>query len=59
MFRKMEESSDNIIGFLAIGNFDKADFEALSTEVQAVIDEHGSARLLVDLQQFISEELSA
>ena len=59
MFRKMDESSGNIIGFLAIGNFDKADFETLSTEVQAAIDEYGSARLLLDLQQFISEELSA
>ena len=59
MFRKMDESSGNIIGFLAIGNFEKADFETLSNEVQAVIDEHGSARLLIDLQQFISEETSA
>lgn len=59
MFRKMEESSGNIIGFLAIGNFDEADFDALSAEVQAVIDAYGSARLLIDLQQFVSEKLSA
>ena len=59
MFRKMSESSGNTIGFSAIGNLESEDFATLSKEVQAVSDEAGSARLLIDLQQFVSEELSA
>lgn len=59
MIRKMSESSGNTIGFLAIGNLEKEDFDTLSKEVQAAIDEFGSARLLIDLQQFVSEEVSA
>ena len=59
MFRKLDESSGNCVGFLAIGNIEKEDFAFLSKEVQTIIDEFGTARLLIDFQQYVSEYFSA
>jgi hypothetical protein len=39
MLKNMDESADNVIGFQAMGNFDKADFASLTKEVQ-VAKEH-------------------
>jgi hypothetical protein len=55
----MRESSGNIVGYQAIGNLDKYDYAALTKEVQALIDEYDSASLLLDLQDYLFEDMSA
>ena len=59
MLKKMYESSGNVIGFQAIGNLAKEDFVTLAEEVRAVIDNNGSARLLIDFEMYVHEKTSA
>ena len=58
MLKKMDESAVNVIGFQVIGALEKADFATLTEEVQTAIDKAGSARLLLDFQMYVSENVS-
>ena len=58
MLKKMDESVGNVLGFQIIGVLEKADFATLTEEVQTAIDEAGSARLLLDFQMYVSENVS-
>jgi hypothetical protein len=59
MFEKMSESAGNVVGFHVSGHITKKDYQALTPEVQALIDHEGSIGLLLDLEQFKWEDVNA
>lgn len=59
MFKKMDESAGNVLGYQVIGDISKEDYATLVPEVQAVVDEQGSVKLLLDMEQFKSEKPEA
>lgn len=59
MLQKMSESSGNIIGFQVSDHVTKEDYATLMPEVQALVDHEGSIGLLLDLEQFKWEDVSA
>jgi hypothetical protein len=59
MITKLAESSGKAVGFQATGQITAQDYEQLTSEVQALVDEAGSIGLLLDLEGFQSEAPSA
>ncbi len=59
MIEKMSESSGSVIGYRVSGHVTKEDYAVLTPEVQALVDKEGSIRLLLDLENFKWEEVSA
>lgn len=59
MIEKMDKSKGKLLGFRLIGDVTKADYEVLVPEVQRVIDQEGSASLLIDLEDFRWEKIEA
>ena len=59
MIEKMSESSGNVIGYRVSGHVTKEDYAVLTPEVQALVDKEGSIGLLLDLENFKWEEVSA
>ena len=59
MFEKMSQSAGNILGYEAKGMIRKEDYAALTTDVEALLQQEDSIRLLLDLEGFEGEEIKA
>lgn len=59
MIEKMSESSGNVVGYRVSSHVTKEDYAAMTPEVQALVDKEGSIGLLLDLENFKWEEVSA
>ena len=59
MFEKMEESAENVVGYRVVGRITKDDYQALTPEVEALVKQEESIRLLLDMEQFKWEEVNA
>ncbi|MCP4359733.1 MAG: STAS/SEC14 domain-containing protein [Chloroflexi bacterium] len=56
MIEKLNESSGDVLGYKLIGKIGKVDYEVLIPEVEAVLTEYGSGRLLLDMTEFKREK---
>ncbi|NNU26968.1 STAS/SEC14 domain-containing protein [Isoptericola sediminis] len=59
MIEKIARSHDAVLGYRVVGDVTREDYEELVPAVQAVVDEHGRARLLLDLTDFRWEKAEA
>lgn len=59
MLEKLSQSSGNILGYKAIGTITKEDYTHLTRDVEALMQQEGSIRLLLDLEAFKTEEIKA
>ena len=59
MIEKLAQSSGNILGYKAAGTITKEDYKTLTTDVEALVQQEGSIRLLLDLEEFKGEEIKA
>ena len=59
MFEKMEESAGNVVGYRVVGRITKDDYETLTPEVEALVKQEESIRLLLDMEQFEWEKVNA
>lgn len=59
MFEKMNESAGNVVGYRVVGKITKDDYESLVPEVEALVEQEGNIRLLLDMEQFEGEEVKA
>ncbi len=59
MIEKMNKSQGKVLGFRLIGDVSKSDYNVLVPDVQNVIDQEGSAALLLDLKEFKWEKVEA
>ena len=59
MIEKMAESSGNVIGFKVSGVVTKADYDVMVPEVEQRIKEHGGVRMLLDVEEFKHEAVTA
>lgn len=59
MIEKLTNSHDGVLGYRVVGDVTAADYEELVPSAQAVVDEHGSLRLLLDLTEFRWEKVEA
>lgn len=59
MFEKMNESAGNVAGYRVVGKITKDDYESLVPEVEALVEQEGNIRLLLDMEQFKGEEVEA
>ena len=57
MIEKLNKSSGNVLGYEISGTVKKGDYETLVPEVQAIVEEEGSANLLLDMTDFKWEAL--
>ena len=59
MIEKIKESSGNVIGYKVSGTIKKEDYETMVPEFEALVQEDGSANLLMDMTDFKWEALDA
>jgi len=59
MIETMDKSSGNTLGYKAVGDVTKADYETLMPAVEAAVDQYGSVNLLLDLTRFHWEKVDA
>lgn len=59
MIEQMDKSQGNTLGFKLSGDINKADYDVLVPAVQAAVDQAGSVSLLLDMQDFKWEKVSA
>jgi len=59
MIEKLDKSSGNVLGYKISGTVKKEDYKTMVPEVEAVIEEKGSANLLLDMSGFKWEALGA
>jgi len=59
MIEKLNQSSGSILGYKISGTVKKEDYGNMVPEVKAVVQEEGSANLLLDLTDFKWEALDA
>lgn len=59
MIEKMDKSQGKVLGFRLIDDVSKSDYNVLVPAVQTVIDQEGSASLLLDLKEFKWEKVEA
>jgi len=59
MFKKLDDSHDNVIGYTAIGSITKDDYSEMVPEVEALAEEYETIDMLIDLTQFKWEKVSA
>jgi len=59
MIEKLEQSSGNSVGYKMIGAIKKEDYPPMVAELEALIQEHGEANLLMDMTEFKWEKVSA
>ncbi len=59
MIEKMSRSHDNVLGFRVSGDVAREDYEILEPAVQAIVDQSGSVRLLLDMTDFRWEKVEA
>lgn len=59
MIEKLERSSGDTLGFKVSGTVIKDDYEVLSREVQALVDQVGDINVVLDVTRFDWEKVSA
>ena len=59
MIEKMDQNAGNVLGYKVIGTVKKEDYAALTADVEALLQEHDSIGLLLDLEEFEGEEMKA
>ncbi len=59
MFEKIAQSSGNVIGYRVAGVIEKSDYAPLTAEVEALVAQYGSIRMLCDMQEFRWEAVDA
>lgn len=59
MIEKLNQSSGNVLGYKISGTVKKEDYGNMVPEVEAVVQEKGSANLLLDMTDFKWEALDA
>ncbi|MDP4013696.1 MAG: STAS/SEC14 domain-containing protein [Candidatus Nanopelagicales bacterium] len=59
MIEKLDRSSGNVIGYHFSSVIDKSDYEVLVPEMESLVKEHGTVRMLCDLTDFKWEKFSA
>ena len=59
MFQILPRSAGNVDGIKAIGKITDSDYELAAPRFDAVIAEHGSIRILADLENFAGWEWHA
>ena len=59
MFEVMNESSGNVLGIKAIGIVRRADYDVLTPLCESLIEQEGTIRVLIDMQDFDLEEPTA
>ena len=59
MFEKLEQSSGRFLGYKAVGKITKEDYTSFTEGVQALLEQEESICLLLDLEEFDREKISA
>lgn len=59
MLEKLSQSFGNVLGYQAIGTITREDYSGLIGDVEAILQQENSVRLLLDLEEFKGEEISA
>jgi hypothetical protein len=59
MFKKLEQSAGDILGYEVVGKIEKSDYDTLDSEVQSLIDQKGQIKVLLDMTGFEGEKASA
>ena len=59
MIEKLNQSSEDVLGFKASGDITKADYETMVPAVEAVLQEYETVRVLLDLTDFKWEKAEA
>ncbi|WP_435146553.1 STAS/SEC14 domain-containing protein [Halobaculum sp. P14] len=58
MYEKLDRSSDGVVGYELGGELTEREFDDIVGDLEAEIDEHGSVRLLVALEDVPRPDLS-
>jgi hypothetical protein len=59
VIKVMEESKGSVIGFRAIGDITREDYDKLTPICEELIEQQGNIRVLIDMKDFKLEEPSA
>lgn len=59
MLEKLNQSSENILGYKVIGKITKEDYAIVKSDLEDLLQQENSICLLLDLQEFKGEELTA
>ncbi|MCK4900989.1 MAG: STAS/SEC14 domain-containing protein [Anaerolineales bacterium] len=59
MFEKLNQSSGNVLGYKVVGTITKADYKTMLPEVEALVEQEGHIRLLLDMTEFKWEKVKA
>ena len=59
MIKKLDESTDKVVGYKLIGDITKEDFETLVPEVQALVEREESVSVLLEMTEFKREKAEA
>jgi predicted transcriptional regulator len=59
MLEKLNDSSGSIVGYKVVGKVTVDDYLELEPAMQALVDQHDSVNMLLDLQEFSGEEVKA
>lgn len=59
MIEKLDESSENVLGFKLTGDITKSDYETMVPEIEAAVKEYGNGSLLLEMTDFKWEKVEA
>lgn len=59
MFIKLEESSDNVMGFRVTGFIKRKDYRAIDSEMDRLLEEYENIKLLLQFDNFLWEFMTA
>ena len=59
MFELLDRSSGAVLGFKVAGTIQKSDYDALDPEVERVVKQYGGVCLLLDMEEFQWEKVTA
>ena len=59
MLEKLSQSSGNVVGYKVTGRLTKEDIATVTADVEALLQQEDSIRLLLDLEAFEGEEKDA
>lgn len=59
MIKELSQSSGSVVGYKVSGTITKEDYETFVPQVQALVEQEGSINMLLDLEGFEWEKVSA
>ncbi|MEZ4518715.1 MAG: STAS/SEC14 domain-containing protein [Chloroflexota bacterium] len=59
MLEKMSESSGPVVGYKVVDKVTAEDYQQLSSEVKALVDQYSDVYVLLDMEKFGGEEVKA